>query len=221
MSDINQILLVEGDSDKSFFSKICKKLDLNTTVQVASPKDVGGNRNSKEGVFNRLDFLLKELRQGRKTHIAIIVDADYKTQHGLGCEKTIDRVAKIAEQFGFTLKTDTSHHHGLYFEHADGLADFGLWVMPNNKQEGMLEDWIKSCIKVDEKPLFQHAQNTISGLSNPKFKPHLTSKAEIATWLAWQKTPAHGLYTTINDDLLDENNILFTNLCQWLKNIFP
>jgi len=54
-----KVRLVEGDADKSFFEKVCEKLFLDTSVQVAAPKDVGGGRNSKEAVFQRLEVLLK------------------------------------------------------------------------------------------------------------------------------------------------------------------
>jgi len=92
--------------------------------------------------------------------------------------------------------------------------------MPDNQNEGMLEDWIKSCIKEDESPLFQKASVAVSSLSNPKFKEHITSKAEVATWLAWQKNPGHGLYGTLNANLLDNTHPLFQALEQWLKAIY-
>ncbi|MCK5720641.1 MAG: hypothetical protein KAH84_11950 [Thiomargarita sp.] len=219
MPDGKQILLVEGTSDKSFFEKICKNLSLDATVKVTPPKDIGGTHNSKGGVLNQIPILLPQLNDGQKTNIAAIVDADY-IRHGSGYQKTIEQIAKILNDFDFQLKTDIPNKNGLYFENSDGLPDFGLWVMPDNKQEGMLEDWIKSCIKDDENSLFQHASDTVHNLSHPKFKPHLTTKAEIATWLAWQKTPGHGLYSAINDKLLDEDSIIYQNLCRWLKDIF-
>ena len=220
MPDSKQILLVEGDSDKSFFEKICKKLSLNTTT-VVPPKDIGGTHNTKQGVLNQIPTLLKQLNDGQTTNIAAIVDADYVDTHGLGCQKTIEQIAEILNNFDFQLKTNIANKNGLYFENLDGLPDFGLWVMPDNKQNGMLEDWIKSCIKEDEKVLFQHATDVVQNLPHPKFKPHLTTKAEVATWLAWQKTPGHGLYSAVKEELLDENSVMFQNLCKWLKDIFP
>jgi hypothetical protein len=106
------------------------------------------------------------------------------------------------------------------FKHSDGLRDFGLWVMPNNNREGMLEDWIIESIKNDEKALFQQATTAVQQLSSPKFKPHLQAKAEVATWLAWQKTPGHGLYSVMKEGLLDENSVPYTQLGNWLKSIF-
>lgn len=218
MAQIGKVLLVEGDSDKSFFEKICKTLSLDTSVMVAPPKDLGGNRNSKEGVFQQLELLLPQLNDGTYTHIGIVVDADYRLHHGLGYQRTIDRVCGIVQPYDFELDQDSVH--GIRFKNKEGLADFGLWIMPDNQQEGMLEDWIKSCIKASEQALFHQATNAVQEIANPKFSEHLTSKAEVATWLAWQKQPGHGLYGAIKDELLDLNAELFKELTQWLLTIF-
>ena len=220
MNHSKKVLLVEGDSDKSFFEKICKKLYLDTSVQVAPPKDLGGSHNSKEGVFKRLDVLLKQLADEQITHIAVVVDADYAEQHGLGYQKTIERVTALVAPFDFELEESESPQNGLYFKHTDGFNDLGLWVMPDNQQEGMLEDWIKSCIKDDESALFHQASEAVNSLSEPKFKEHSISKAEVATWLAWQKKPGHGLYAVLKDDLLDNTQPLFQSMEQWLKAIY-
>jgi len=218
MEHSSKVLLVEGDSDKSFFQKICKNLSLNTSVKVAPPKDLGGQRNSKEGVFQQLQLLLPQLNDGTYTHIGIVVDADYKQQHGLGYEGTIARVNGIVQPYDFELDQDSAH--GIRFKSKEGFADFGLWIMPDNRQEGMLEDWIKLCVKESEQELFQQATDAVQHLANPKFPEHLTSKAEVATWLAWQKQPGHGLYGAIKDDLLDSSSVLFEELKQWLLEIF-
>lgn len=218
MAGAKKILLVEGDADKSFFQKICKNLSLDTYVQVAPPKDLSGTHNSKEGVFQQLGLLFPQLNDGELTHIAVVVDADYLAQHGLGYQKTIDRITSIVEPFGFELDQDAQS--GICFKNPDGLADFGLWIMPNNQQEGMLEDWIKTCISETEQTLFQQATDAVQNIPTPKFPAHLTSKAEVATWLAWQKQPGHGLYAVIKDQLLDYESPLFKELERWLLNVF-
>jgi len=219
MANSKKILLVEGETDKSFFEEICKKLYLNTTVQVAPPRDLGGTHNNKEGVLNHLEILLPQLEDGQLKNIAVIVDADY-IKHGSGHQKTVERVSNILEPFGFTLQNITSNQKGLLFKHSDGLENFGLWVMPNNNHEGMLEDWIVDCIKNTENSLFQQATTAVQQLSPPKFKSHLQTKAEVATWLAWQKTPGHGLKSVMNESLLDENSPPYIGLSDWLKSIF-
>jgi hypothetical protein len=215
MSD--RILLVEGESDKSFFEEICKTLELHASVRVAPPKDVGGFHNTKEGVFNILPTWLKQLGDGTVKSLAVVVDADSDVNGG-GYQRTIDRVIEIVGEYGFTLKSDPVE--GVLFEHGDDLADFGLWVMPNNGDEGMLEDWIKSCVHSDEHRLLTHAKEVVGELSVPKFKPIHRSKAEVATWLAWQKQPGHGLYRAVEDQLMDPDSALFKKLCIWLTHIY-
>ena len=218
MTAPEKVLLVEGDADKSFFKKVCEKLSLDASVQVAVPKDVGGRSNSKEAVFQRLTVLLKQLDDGKITHIALVVDADYPEYHGLGCQKTIDRVTAIVKPFDFKLDQEVAS--GLCFKHSDGFADLGLWVMPDNQQEGMLEDWIKSCVKEDEQTLFNQSIAAVQTIESPKFGSHSISKAEVATWLAWQKQPGHGLYEAIRGELLDDKSPLFNEMERWLLQIF-
>ncbi|MBE0435562.1 MAG: hypothetical protein IBX56_07130 [Methylomicrobium sp.] len=216
MAESKKILIVEGDADKSFFEKVSRKLSINASVKV--PKDLRGNRNSKEGVFEQLKLHLPQLNGGAYSHIAIVVDADYRQYHGLGYQATIDRVSEIVHPYDFELVQNSVH--GIRFKNTEGLADFGLWIMPDNRQEGMLEDFIKRCIKESEQALFQQAMKAVQQISKPKFSEHLTTKAEVATWLAWQKQPGHGLYGAINDELLDIDSALFNELKQWLLRVF-
>ena len=210
-------LLVEGEADRSFFEVVCKTLGLHTNVTVAPPKDIGGSHNTKEGVFNLLPDLINQLDDGQIARLAVVVDADSEDNGG-GYQSVIDRVAKIVEWNGFTLASNPVA--GVLFQHDDGLADFGLWVMPNNCDEGMLEDWIKSCVHSDEYKLFAHAETVVDTLPQIKFKSIHISKAEVATWLAWQKQPGHGLYRAVEDQLIDMDSKLFLELKDWLTHIY-
>ncbi len=217
MAMANQILLVEGESDRSFFEEIFKTLWLDASVEVALPKDVGGPKNTKEGVFNILPIWLSQLDDATVTRLAVVVDAD-SAANGSGYKHVINKVDNIVKPYGFTLASDPVG--GILFKHDDDLADFGLWVMPNNCDEGMLEDWIKRCVHSDEHELFSHAETVVDTLPQPKFKPIHISKAEVATWLAWQKHPGHGLYRAVEDKLIDTDSALFKELCVWLTHIY-
>jgi len=215
---IDRILLVEGEADRAFFEQICRFVGLNASVTVAPPKDLAGTHNTKEGVFNYLPTLLGQLADGQISRLAVVVDAD-SVANGGGYEPTIRRVEKIVAPYGFVLAAHTIG--GMVFQHNDGLADFGLWVMPNNADEGMLEDWIKLSIHPDERGLFAHAETVVAALPQPpKFKPIHRSKAEVATWLAWQKQPGHGTYRAIEDGLIDIIGAHYKNLIAWLGHVF-
>jgi hypothetical protein len=220
MRATKKILLVEGEADKGFFVEICKKLNLTTSVLVAPPKDLGGTHNTKGGVINHLkDKLLSQLADGSITHIAAVVDADY-VAHGSGYTRSLDRLSGVLATYGFSLETSQVENNGLFFKHSDGFADFGLWIMPCSQHEGMLEDWVKSCVDESEQELFEQAAKAVRQLESPKFPVHRTAKAEVATWLAWQKEPGHGLYHLITEGLLNRQSPLLVELEQWLIKVF-
>ncbi|GEM_PF-304762 len=247
MANSERLLLVEGESDKNFFEKFCKLLALDTLVKVAPPeeameeynteqvelqqvaddKKVSKGYNNKEGVFNLLPIELPQLldENCQLQRLAVIVDADDEDAGGLGCRRTIERVERIVQPFGFLLAPNSKNNlGGLRFKHADGIgiADFGLWVMPNNQDKGMLEDWIKHCVSQKEQTLFQYATGVVSALPQPKFKPIHRTKAEVATWLAWQDSPGHGLYRALweKDILIDQDNKWYKGLVGWLQDIY-
>jgi hypothetical protein len=98
----SHVLLVEGQGDKDFFNKICALFNLTPNIQVATPTDFNG-KNSKEGVINNLPQLLKQLADGSLSKLAVIFDADYKKEHGLGCQETIKKITEIVKPYDFVL----------------------------------------------------------------------------------------------------------------------
>jgi hypothetical protein len=213
------ILLVEGDADRGFFEALCRKLDISVDVRVATPKDTGGDYNTKEGVLTHLTLaLLQQLQDGQLERIGVVVDAD-RQEHGTGFEETLRRFSRSLAQYGY-------HRHpasetGLIFRHNDGLSDLGLWIMPNNGDDGILENWVKQCLHPGELGLYQHGEASIDAIpGGPKFQSWHRTKAEVATWLAWQKKPEHGLYNAVEAELLNTNAPLFKDLRAWLALVF-
>lgn len=213
------VLLVEGEADRGFFEALCRLLNISADVRVATPKDVGGSHNTKAGVLSHLtSVLLAQLQDGQLARIGVVVDAD-RAAHGGGFAVTLQRFTDALAQGAY--QPDPMAAAGLVFSHPDGLADLGLWIMPNNLDEGMLEDWIKQCINPSESALYQHAEKSIDAIPGaPKFQPWHRSKAEVATWLAWQKKPEHGLYNAAQTDLINVEAPLFKALQAWLRHVF-
>jgi hypothetical protein len=216
-----RILLVEGEADRGFFQALSKRLAIQLeTVNICTPASVG-KKNSKQGVLHALPIRLQELNDGQVEHLAVVLDADSAESGGLGFAKTHAQLTEVLKPFGFA--HDRTASPGLSFTNSNGLNPFGAWIMPNNAADGMLEDWVKSCIAPAEAALMWHAQSSIGAIpGGPKFKPIHQTKAEVATWLAWQAKPDHGLYKAAEEvGLLDEKAQPFVDLCAWLKRIFP
>lgn len=213
------ILIVEGEADRGFFEALCNTLQLGVSVKVAPPKQLGGTHNTKEGVFNiLLDTYLQQLNDGTVPRLAIIVDAD-AAEHGQGFARTLRRVEKIVSEYGFSAPTAATAG-GCLFQHSDGLNPFGLWIMPNHADDGMLEHWLSECVSQEQIALFHHAQACVDALPTRLFKPLRRTKADIATWLAWQEKPGEGLYHCVEAGLLDETAQQYQALVSWLRAVF-
>ncbi len=234
MSDKTGLLLVEGSNDKRFFEEFCKKCNLDTEVLVAPPRELtaGDAYDSKQGCIKHLPLQFKRLRNGAITRLGLVLDADQISDGG-GFAKTIEQIAAtiqvaatIDPKLGFAAHPTSLSNGGLIFPNNNGLADFGVWIMPNNASEGILEDWISQTILKEGKAhtLLTHAESTVAALPNilgiTPFTPSQRKKAEIATWLAWQEKPGMGLSYTIKAELLDQTTLQYIGLEEWLKHVF-
>ncbi len=227
MKHIPNVLLVEGSNDKSFFENLCKKYNLNVQVKVKNPRDLlttQGVFNSKGGVIDSLEELLPLLEDEDSAikKIAIILDADITGENNGGFKDTMEQIKAKTKKHGYNEK-HIYLNKGVEIPHSDkGMNSIGVWIMPDNKSDGTIEDWIKSKILSSETTLFNHACRTVHELTNKKFSQNSIAKAEIATWLAWQNQPGRTIAYALKDgeELLDINHESFKDIITWLKAFF-
>jgi hypothetical protein len=212
-------LLVEGWGDKEFFSAYCQLLEI-TNVAI-TPKNI--NANKGDGCSNlvaSLPILLGKIQAGDVDRLGIILDADYPPDNNGGFVNRRTLIATELKAFGYVIPRTCNHAKGEIFDHPNGLPNIGLWIMPNHKNDGMLEDFIKNLISdVTQIGLLNHASNSISKLPTTLFNTelHLT-KAEVSTWRAWQKRPGNDLQYALRNGLLDRSKA--TNFEKWLIRVF-
>jgi hypothetical protein len=221
MTDSSRVLLVEGAGDKEFFEALLPKLGyIDVGIQVYTPKDLKAETDGKKSVRVELSALIKELKDGRTQHLGVILDADYKTAGGQGTEQTIKDVASTLSVYGYANSPKSVVAEGYVFEH-DRLPLIGLWIMSKDNKEGMFEDWLKMAVSQKELPFFQKVLNTVNDIESKRFSAIHQSKAEINTWLAWQKKPSLGIKSVVQDNLIDLDSIAIKMLHQWLQVVFP
>jgi len=219
------LLLVEGTNDKSFFERVCKKYGINANVKVSTPVDlvlpVQGAFNSKQGVINSLDALLPMLEDEDSVikKIAIVIDSDIQGQNNGGFASTISLIKNKALRHDYSA-THQYKNGGVEIPHNDPqMNSLGIWIMPNNKDDGTIENWLKDKILDSEKVMFAHACSIVSRLENKKFSQSSIAKAEIATWLAWQNQPGRTLAYTLKEgeELIDIEHAGFKGFVKWLR----
>jgi hypothetical protein len=214
-------LLVEGEADRAFFEACCRIAGLEGLVQVGPPTDFSGTGYGKSNALNILPRMLENMNDGTVSNVAIIIDADFDHTNGLGFNRTWRKTADIFRDAGYNVGSHPKPQPGGYvFSHNDGLPDVGFWIMPDNSSDGLLEDLVKSVIIDDEKALFKSAEDCVNHLNSPKFKQIHHIKAEVATWMAWQKNPGQPLFGAVGGGLLDFQSGVGTLFIDWLKRVY-
>ena len=95
----------------------------------------------------------------------------------------------------------------------------GVWVMPNNRDDGQLEDFIRNMIPPLD-PIWPRAEAYIDGIPDTERKFRLTKilRAKVSAWLATRERPRPMWIAIQQGDLqLEENSRTFLD---WLRRLF-
>lgn len=156
-------------------------------------------------------------RSGRKA-MGIVVDAEQKEE--LSAWGSVRSFAQGADP-GFNDIPDALPENGLVLINSDGRK-LGLWVMPDNKSKGMLEDFLQLLLPEDAGPLWKLAVSGVATARENGAKcnpPHL-SKAHLHTWLAWQESPGERIGTSITKKYLDPHCETAARFVSWFKRLY-
>lgn len=99
------------------------------------------------------------------------------------------------------------------------LPRVGIWLMPDNRNSGILEDFLRFLVPADCR-LFTHARTVVANLPERRFSPLAQPKALIHTWLAWQEDPGRPLGQSITAKFLDAGVPQVDVFVEWLRRLF-
>jgi hypothetical protein len=102
----------------------------------------------------------------------------------------------------------------------EGFSTIGIWLMPDNKLPGILEDFI-SFLVPDDDTLWKRAKKCLEHISPDERRFSSESKALVHTWLAWQEEPGTPLGQAIRARYLDAKAPYAKKLVDWLNRLFP
>ncbi len=218
-------IVVEGAGDKSFIQGFLRKIG-KPDVKPYPPKEIGGTGNGVSNVIKYIDLLISKIEAGEVSEAAILVDADYPESNGGFAARRGEITNKLALT-GYVIPPWTSNENpaGEIFHpksEINNLIPIGLFIMPNHHADGMLEDLLKSMITSEQQSrLLQHAVASTDTLPNKLFNTHLhLSKAEIGSFLAWQKEPSAPIGKAIKEDIFSVDAPGCARLKDWLDLVF-
>ena len=203
-----KILLVEGTDDKHVMKHICGNRGIPHLDEV----------KPHEGVINLLESLKVRLTLSEEGDIiGVVIDADTEIS---------DRWKSIRNQVtgvGYQNVPDQPDPDGTILDPPAGtlLPRLGVWIMPNNQTNGILEDFLRFLVP-QPNILFDHAKVSVAAIpeGERRFKQLDEPKAIIHTWLAWQEEPGRPFGTAISACFLDPNVPEVDVLATWLKRLF-
>lgn len=202
-----KVLMVEGRDDQEVVKHICTAFTLGRIDCIYDYK----------GITNLIEGIGVRLKESDIVSLGILVDAD--TNINSRWQSIADRLVNA----GYSNVPSAPDIDGTLIIPPTGclLPKVGVWLMPNNVDSGILEDFLSSLI--DEKnQLLVHAISSVASIPSGSryFSSVKNSKALIHTWLAWQEEPGNPFGTAITAKSLDVSRGAATNFSGWLRRVF-
>lgn len=202
-----KILLVEGTDDEHVVKHLCTHHGLPHIEEIAK---LGGIENLVESFPVRL-------KESDVEAMGVLVDADTNIQ------TRWDSLRSRLITAGYPSVPNTPAAQGTIVAPPPDtlLPRVGIWLMPNNQTNGILEDFLRFLVPMPN-PLLEHAQESINTIPNVhrRFAAHDEPKALIHTWLAWQEEPGRPYGTAITTRYLDAGVPEAANFANWLRQLF-
>ena len=202
-------LLVEGNDDQHVVWALCEKHDVPESFDVIECESV-------ENVLKAFEVRLKIVDNNQR--IGIVVDAD------VNLKSRWDSIVSILKKTGkYDCEAIELPQDGLILEPTDNTyPKVGIWLMPDNNQNGMLEDFMTALATPDD-ALMKKSEDVLTELETEgiqKYKPVHRSKAKIHTYLAWQDAPGRPMGQAITANILNADSELAVKFAEWLKKLF-
>ena len=202
-----KVLLVEGIDDEHVMKHICTNRGIPHLDEV---KEHGNDTRLLKAIPVQIKF-----SEGEGDVVGIVIDAD--SDLCARWQSVRDRLVEV----GYRDVPNAPDPNGTIVEPPDNSLRprVGVWIMPDNKTPGILEDFLQYLIPKSD-ALFDHAVNSVDSLPEQRFSDNDRPKAFIHTWLAWQKEPGRPYGTAITARFLDPDLPQADVLALWLKRLF-
>ena len=167
----------------------------------------------KDGVDHLIDTLNEELKATDLGRLGVVLDAD------TDLAKQWARVTRVLDEHGCRAVPAAPSADGTIVETTDSKK-IGIWVMPDNKSAGALEDFVGKLIAEGD-ALWPKAQADVNGIpqADRRFRETYLSKAHVHTWLAWQEEPGTRMGETFKKKYLDPNHPQATAFVNWIRRL--
>ena len=174
-------------------------------------QEFGEVMGDKQGV---LDAIRVAVSAGTGKSLGFVMDANDSPQN------TWQAVTARLRQVGVQTPKEI-HEGGFVGESKAYKARVGVWLMPDNRKTGALEDFLRDLIEEGD-PLFTHAEDSAREAKShgAQYSDRNYLKAVLHTWLAWQKKPGRPYGTAIGARYFGADGATAERFINWFRNVF-
>ena len=200
-----RVLLVEGIDDCHVILALCQAHGVLETFGIYQ---CGGFTE----VLKRLNALI--LQPDAPEVIGVVLDADSP-----GVMARWQQISAKSELKHYSFPTNPDIN-GTVISAPTGKPRLGIWLMPDNTNPGMLEDFLTELAPLEG---ITAAKNCVASAQQQQlasFKPTHLSKAVIHTYLAWQDEPGKPLGQSVTSRVLQPDMAIARSFTAWLTKLF-
>lgn len=209
MAVYRKLLIVEGKDDRHVMMALRDKLGMKGTYEV----------EERDNDDKLLVAISTDAKRSERECLGVVIDRDTDDS-----DKNKDRWQQIKDRLsplGYAVPESAPAVGAILPSPELGLSKIGIWLMPDNQNYGMLEDFMRFLIPDNDECLI-FAEETIHTLESKKiqrYKEVHRSKALMHTWIAWQDKPGIPLGQSATR-YLDTNTELCQQFADWLRRLF-
>jgi hypothetical protein len=165
------------------------------------------------GLGRVIETLPVQLKATGIERVGIVVDAD------LDVESRWNSIRNVLIGAGFQNVPSAPNEEGTILRQTE-LPSVGIWLMPNNRVPGLVEDFA-ACLIPDGDALSLRALQVIDNIppAERRFSEAHKSKAHIHTWLAWQSDPGTPMGLAITKRYLDASAPTAIRFLDWITRL--
>ncbi|MDE0101092.1 MAG: hypothetical protein OXN89_01810, partial [Bryobacterales bacterium] len=200
------LLYVEGPDDEHAIGHLLIQRGVDPRA-LPDFKDVGG----KQGLLQAIPVAV---RAGTGKSLAFVIDANDDPR------STWESIASRLERVGIEAP-DEIPEGGFAGKSVDYCARVGVWLMPDNRKTGALEDFLRDLIDQSD-PLLCLAEHSAEKAKQlgAKYSDRDAQKAVLHTWLAWQKDPGRPYGVAIKARFFGVDSAAMDEFVSWFQRVF-
>ena len=199
----DKLLLVEGRDDESVILHIRRRSEVSVSFAILD----------KGGVNNVIAAIFSEINAPQRKSVGIVVDANDDIM--LRWRSVSDRLRTAG-----VAPPDRPDVSGTIIPGGHGKPRVGVWLMPDNRSPGELEDFVLRMVPESD-PVWPLSKRYIAGIpeNTRKFSSGKILKAELHAWLATRENPGPMGSAVAKRDLRIDGDLCRTFI-DWLEHLF-